>query len=236
MSTQELHEQRLNLSAALRLAARFGLNEGIDNHFSVMLSDSTFLVNRWGVHWSRMTSADVLQLDSNGTVLSGTGTVERTAFVIHSEVHRHCPDAKAILHTHMPCTTAIACTTGRFEPISQNALRFYGRVYYDEAYAGVANDIDEGTRLAHAARHHPIVLMRHHGVMVTGPSIALAFDDLYFLERTAQVQLLAESGPRSRLSRSDAPGARFQPAVGRQPDNHLPSRARAFDQLRRQRR
>jgi ribulose-5-phosphate 4-epimerase/fuculose-1-phosphate aldolase len=74
-----------------------------------------------------MNSADILQLDCAGIVLSGNDTAERTAFVIHSGVHKQCPDARAILDTHIPCTTDIACTTGRFEPIRQNALRFQRR-------------------------------------------------------------------------------------------------------------
>ncbi|MBL8271938.1 class II aldolase/adducin family protein [Steroidobacter sp.] len=193
VATEELIRARRDLAAALRLAARFDLHEGIDNHFSAMLSDGTFLVNRWGVHWSRMRPSDILQLDAEGNVISGSGTVERTAFVIHSEIHKHCPQSLAVLHTHMPHATALACTSSKIEPISQNSLRFVGRIHYDEHYAGLANDLDEGTRLARAVEQHPIIMMRHHGVLVTGPSIALAFDDLYFLERTAQVQLLAES-------------------------------------------
>lgn len=193
ISVEELAQARFDLAAALRLAARFELHEGIDNHFSAMLSDDTFLVNRWGVHWSRMKPADILRLNVDGVVLNGEGTVERTAFVIHSEVHKLCPHAKAVMHTHMPYATAIGCTTGKIEPISQNALRFSDRVYYDEQYGGVANDLDEGARLARAVMTHPIVFMRRHGVLVTAESIALAFDDLYFLERTARVQLLVQS-------------------------------------------
>jgi ribulose-5-phosphate 4-epimerase/fuculose-1-phosphate aldolase len=103
---QQLARARRNdLAAALRLATRFELHEGIDNHFSYMLEDGTFLVNRWGIHWSRITAADILRVDLEGRILEGQGTVERTALVIHSEIHHSCPDAKAVLHTHMPFVT-----------------------------------------------------------------------------------------------------------------------------------
>jgi ribulose-5-phosphate 4-epimerase/fuculose-1-phosphate aldolase len=188
---EERRLARIDLAAALRLAARFDLHEGIDNHFSHMLSDGSFLVNRWGVHWSQITASDILQVNFQGDVVDGRGEVERTAMVIHSAVHRGCPGARAIFHTHMPYATALACTPLEIEPISQNSLRFQGRIYYDSDYRGLANDLSEGERLAQGARNRPIVVMRHHGVLVTGHTVGLAFDDLYFLERAAKVQVLA---------------------------------------------
>jgi len=117
MSLSTTDQARADLAAAFRLAARFDLHEGIDNHFSYALDDGTFLVNRWGVHWSKMTAGDILQVDGGGTVRRGRGTVERTALAIHSEVHVACPPARAILHTHMTYTTALACTNGRIEDL-----------------------------------------------------------------------------------------------------------------------
>jgi ribulose-5-phosphate 4-epimerase/fuculose-1-phosphate aldolase len=196
-------QARVDLAAALRLAARFDLHEGIDNHFSYALNDGTFLVNRWGVHWSRMTAGDILQVDGGGAVRRGRGTVERTALAIHSRVHLACPYARAILHTHMTYTTALACTNARIESISQNSLRFCGRVAYDDQYRGLANDNGEGERIAAALGNQSILLMRHHGALVTGRTIGLAFDDLYFLERTAQVQVLARASGYAPIQISD---------------------------------
>jgi ribulose-5-phosphate 4-epimerase/fuculose-1-phosphate aldolase len=193
MDLSTADQARVDLAAAFRLAARFDLHEGIDNHFSIALDDGTFLINRWGVHWSRMTAGDILQVDCDGAIRRGHGTIERTALAIHSQVHLACPHAVAILHTHMTYTTTLACANGRIEPISQNSLRFRGRVAYDDGYRGIANDSDEGARLAAALGKHSILLMPHHGVLVTGRTIGLAFDDLYFLERTARVQILARA-------------------------------------------
>ncbi len=187
---EERRQARINLAAALRLAARFDLHEGIDNHFSILLSDGSFLVNRWGVHWSLIRASDILQVDDSGAVIDGQGEIERTALKIHASVHRACPHAKVVLHTHMPYATAIACSRLEIDPISQNALRFYGRIFYDHDYRGLANDDAEGQRVAATALNHPIVMMRHHGVLVSAETVGLAFDDLYFLERTARVQLL----------------------------------------------
>lgn len=190
---QPAKQLHADLATAFRLAARFELHEAIDNHFSMMLDDGTFLINRWGVHWSRMTEADILHIDCAGKVLSGSGHVERTAFCIHAEIHRSHPAARAVLHTHMPFATALCCTTGRLEWISQNSLRFYDRVAYDDDYRGLAEDPKEGIRLAKCLGTHSILMMRNHGVVVTGPSLARAFADLYYLERAAKVQVLARA-------------------------------------------
>lgn len=185
---------RIDMAVVLRLAARFDLHEGIDNHFSYACGDGTFLLNRWGVHWSRMKRRDILRVDNQGDVLTGSGSIERTAFMIHEAFHRLCPKAIAVFHTHMPYTTAIACTNpGRIEPISQNALRYYGAIAYEDAYDGLANDRAEGERLARGAGDKFIVMLKNHGVMVCGPTIGIAFNDLYFLERTAKVQVLAQA-------------------------------------------
>jgi len=193
MSPGAVDEARVELAAALRLAARFDLHEGIDNHFSYSLSDGSFLVNRWGVHWNRVRAGDILQVNATGGVMRGSGTVERTALMIHGQVHVLCQHARAVFHTHMPYTTALACTNARIELISQNSLRFHGRIAYDENYHGLANDEAEGARIARALGTNSILLMRHHGALVAACSIGLAFDDLYFLERTARVQVLAHA-------------------------------------------
>ena len=94
----------------------------------------------------------------------------------------------------MPYATAIACTNpGRLEPISQNALRYYGNIAYEDMYEGLANDREEGERLASAAGDKSIVMLKNHGIMVSGPTIGIAFNDLYFLERSAKVQVLAQN-------------------------------------------
>ena len=97
-----------------------------------------------------------------------------------------------MLHTHMPFTTALTLVEGgRLEWCNQNALRFYDRIAYDDAYNGVALDEAEGERIARQLNGKDVMLMASHGVTVVGQSIAWAFDDLYYLERAAMHQALA---------------------------------------------
>lgn len=190
---EKIEAARCDMAVVLRLTAQFDLHEGIDNHFSYACGDGTFLLNRWGVHWSKMKRSDILRVDGHGDIVTGKGEIETTSFMIHEAFHRLCPNATAVYHTHMPYATAIACTNpGRLEPISQNALRYYGKIAYEDLYEGLANDRAEGERLASAAGDNIIVMLKNHGVMVSGPSIGIAFNDLYFLERAAKVQILAQ--------------------------------------------
>ncbi|WP_455179368.1 aldolase [Azospirillum melinis] len=190
---------RRQLAAALRLAERFGLNEGVCNHFSVRLpgAEERYLINPMGVHWSEITASRLLLCDGDGRILEGQGTVEPTALFIHTEGHRARPDALCILHTHMLHATALTCVEGgelRF--CHQNALRFWNRVAYDDSYNGLAMDAAEGGRISSGTQGRDIVFLAHHGVVVHGRSVAEAFHDLYFLERACQLQVVAESTGR----------------------------------------
>ncbi len=185
-------EQRQDLAAALRWAARYDLHEGICNHFSMEVGDDLYLINPWEVHWSQMKASDILLVEGSGKILEGTRTVEDTAFFIHRAVHRVNPHAKVVLHTHMPNMTAIACVEGgRLEMANQNAVRFYDRIAYDDVYNGLGDSDDEGMRIASKLGNNTTMVMANHGVVCAGPTVGVAFDDLYYLEKAAEVQVLA---------------------------------------------
>jgi ribulose-5-phosphate 4-epimerase/fuculose-1-phosphate aldolase len=195
--TAKIEPARIELAAAYRLAARFGLNEGISNHFTARAGEG-FLVLPHGLHFSEVTASRLLLVDAKARVLEGEGEVEASALFIHSRVLQARPGARCVLHTHQPYATALTLIEkGRLLPVSQNALRFHGRVAYDEVYQGAADHAGEGERLARALGDKDVLFHAHHGVIVVGPSVAKAFDDLYFLERAAMVQVLAESTGRT---------------------------------------
>ena len=187
-------QARIDLAAALRTASRMGLGEGICNHFSVEVPDRPghFLINPQGLHWSEVTPADLVMVDAEGRKVSGRYDVEPTAFFIHGAAHRSKPDARCVLHTHMPYATSLtAVAGGKLEAASQVALKFHGRTAYDDAYNGLALSVAEGERIVSGLQHADVLFLANHGVIVTGPSVDLAFDDLYYLERACQLQVLA---------------------------------------------
>lgn len=196
---EEVWNARVDLAACFRLAARLGMHEGICNHFSAVVPgyDDLFLVNPYGYAFSEITASSLLVCDFHGNVLSGDGVPEATAFFIHARMHLNVPRARVAFHTHMPYATALSMTEG--EPLiyaGQTALKFYGRTVVDDAYNGLALDNSEGDRIAASVGDADIIFMKHHGVMVLAPTIAEAWDDLYYLERACEVQCLALSTGR----------------------------------------
>lgn len=213
-------QARIDLAACFRMAARLGMHEGICNHFSAVVPgrEDLMLVNPYGWAFAEITASRLLITDLEGQVVAGEGVPEVTAFYIHARMHRNNPRAKAAFHTHMPYATALAMLEG--PPLvwaGQTALKFYGRTLVDEDYNGLALDNAEGDRIAASMGDADIVFMRNHGVMVVGPGIAEAWDDLYYLERAAQAQWLAESTGR-RLKPVPAELARKTYAQMRQGD------------------
>jgi len=185
---------REDLALALRAAAFHGFSEGVCNHFSVAVSDSTFLLNPRGLHWSEVQAADIILVDEHGDVLEGRHPAEPSALFIHAAVHRIAGHA-VVLHTHMPNASAFTVTeAGAIDPmLSQNGLRFLDRIAVDRDFNGLALDASEGERIARAMGSNEVAFLGNHGVIVAGSSLAYAYDDMYFLERAAQQELMARS-------------------------------------------
>ncbi|MDR3536731.1 MAG: aldolase [Acetobacteraceae bacterium] len=199
LDREAVWQARVDLAACFRMAARLGLHEGVCNHLSAMVPgrDDLFLVNPDGWAFGEITASRLLICDFHRNVIAGDGQPEDTAFYIHGRLHMRVPRARAAFHTHMPNATALTMVAG--EPLvwaGQSSLKFYGRTIVDEDYGGLALDEAEGDRIAASLGDADVVFMRHHGVLVVGPSIAKAWDDLYYLERACEVQRLAEATGR----------------------------------------
>ncbi len=195
-------QARLDLSVAFRWAARLDLHEAVANHFSVAVSDDgqKFLINPAGRHFSQMRASDLLLVDMNQAEFGiGDGqVVDPTAMNLHGQIHKLVPDATCVLHTHMPYATALACLRDfEFLMLDQNACRFYNRIAYDRDYAGMALEVSEGERVAKLlGRSRSVLFLANHGVIVVGKTVAEAFDELYYLEKASQLQVLALSTGR----------------------------------------
>lgn len=202
---------RADLALALRAAAHHGLGEGVCNHFSVALPGRAdlFLLNPRGLMWSEVQAADIVLVDASGRTLAGRHEIEPTAMFIHAAVHRIACKA-CVLHSHMPYATALTLTEDRGldTTLSQNAMRFHGRVAIDGNYNGLALDASEGERIANAMQGADIVFLGNHGVIVCGERVDYAYDDLYYLERACAVQVIAQSTGRALQSVDPAIAAR----------------------------
>ena len=199
MLSNDLTQARIDLAAALRWSARLGYQTGTCNRFSFMAPgrNDLFLVNPEGYFWSELTASSLILCTFDGEVVEGEGTVERTAFSLHSSVHRHNPAVRACFHTHMPNATALCLLKGgRLLPVVQEAMMFHERIAYDEDCSGFALDQAKGERAAGALGNKDVLFMRSHGPMVVGTDIGRAFFSLYYLEQACRLQLLAMQSGR----------------------------------------
>jgi ribulose-5-phosphate 4-epimerase/fuculose-1-phosphate aldolase len=193
-------QARIDLAACYRLAAHFGLNEGIDNHLTCLVPGHTdrFLLAPFGLHWSEVKASDFMSVDFAGRILSGHGLIEDTALWIHGPVHQRSRQGFCVLHTHMPYATALTMLENpRLEMAVQSALGFFDDVAYDLSYNCLALDRAEGERLAATLGGKSVLMMSNHGVLVVAATMALAFERLYFLERACCAQVLALSTGRA---------------------------------------
>jgi ribulose-5-phosphate 4-epimerase/fuculose-1-phosphate aldolase len=190
-------QARVDLAAAFRLTARFGWHEAVANHFSLALTPDggRILINPRWKHFARVRARDLLLLDvGDPTVMERPDAPDPTAWCIHGALHRLRPEIRCVLHTHMPyATTLTGLEDSRVLPIDQNSARFYNRIAHDDGYGGFALSDDEGERMARALGDKPILFLKNHGVIVTGRSVAHAFDELYYLEKACQHLVLAYS-------------------------------------------
>ena len=205
-------ELRVDLAAAFRLAVEFEWHESVGNHFSASVSGDgrQFLMNPRWKHFSTVRASDLQLLDADDPeTMQRVNAPDRSAWCIHGAVHRQAPQARVLLHCHPPYATALATLKEpTLLPIDQNTARFYGIVGVDLAYGGLADDDAEGARIGAALARHPILLMGNHGVSVTAPTVAEAFEHLYFLERASRTLILAYSTGQPLNVMSEAIAAR----------------------------
>jgi ribulose-5-phosphate 4-epimerase/fuculose-1-phosphate aldolase len=191
---QELRE---DLAAAYRLIALFGMTDLVFTHLSVRLPGPghRFLVNPYGMLFEEITASSLVEVDADGEPRQATSwPVNPAGFVIHSAVHRGRPDAACVMHTHTLAGMAIAAQEGGLLPLNQMMMETSGRVVLHD-YEGVAADdnLSERERIVRDLGDAPCMILRHHGLLTVGPTVAAAFYWMYYLEQGCRIQLAAQS-------------------------------------------
>jgi ribulose-5-phosphate 4-epimerase/fuculose-1-phosphate aldolase len=182
---------RVDLAAAYRLAWHFGWTDLIYNHITAKLpgSDNRFLINPLGLMYDEVTASSLVEVDVDGNIASNTPhRINRAGFVIHSAIHRARPDAFCVLHTHSRAGVAVSCLRDGLLPLTQGALQFDGRLGYHD-YEGFNVRLDEQERLVASIGSHPALVLRNHGLLTVGDSVAKAVQRMYYLEQACQVML-----------------------------------------------
>jgi ribulose-5-phosphate 4-epimerase/fuculose-1-phosphate aldolase len=188
-------QARLELAACYRVFALLGWTEMIYNHITLRLPDSVtggekhFLINPFGLHYSEVTASNLVKIDVQGRVLDGSPyPVNPAGFTVHAAVHEGLAGAHCVMHTHTAASVAVATLECGLLPLTQHAMRFTGRIAYHD-YEGIYFTDDERQRLQANLGQRMVMLLRNHGTLVCGRSIADAFDTMYYLERACQLQM-----------------------------------------------
>lgn len=206
---------REDLAAAYRLVAHFGMDDLIYTHLSVRLpgpGEPRFLINPYGMLFSEITASSLVVVDVNGEPVGDSPwPVNPAGFVIHSAIHMGRPDAHCVMHTHTLAGMAVAATADGILPLNQMSMEFTGRVAVHD-YEGIAaeDNLSERDRLVRDLGDAPGMILRNHGLLAVGRTVAEAFYHLYYLEMSCRIQVAATSTGRPLIMPPDAVVRRTQ--------------------------
>ena len=192
---EERQHRKERLAGAFRLFSRFGFDEGVAGHITARDPELTdhFWVNPFGMHFGQIKVSDLLLVNHEGEVVEGRWEVNRAAFCIHSQVHAARPDVIAAAHAHSVYGKTWSAMGRKLDPLTQDVCAFYDDHALFDDYTGVVLDVEEGKRIAHALGDAKAVILRNHGLLTVGHSVDEAAWWFITMERSCQVQLMAEA-------------------------------------------
>ncbi len=188
-------ELRTQLAATYRIIHHLGWSELIWTHTTVRLPGPGhhFLINPYGFRFDEVTASNLVKVDPEGKIIGDqTQEINPAGFVIHSAIHMMRPDVQCIVHTHTTAGMAIAAIKDGLLPISMYALGYHGQVSYHD-FEGPSLDLEERARLGKNLGHNNVLILRNHGLLTCGETVAQSFIRMFRLERACQVQLAAQA-------------------------------------------
>jgi ribulose-5-phosphate 4-epimerase/fuculose-1-phosphate aldolase len=190
---------RVDLAACYRLVARYGWTDLIYTHISARVpgedGSEAFLLNPFGFMFEEVTASSLVKIDFDGKILMDTPfDVNDAGFTIHSAVHMARHDVACVIHTHTRAGMAVSAQVDGLLPLTQNAMMFHGDHMAYHAYEGVALDLDERSRLQADLGDRYAMILRNHGLLTCGRTVAEAFEIMQNLEHACEAQLAAQAG------------------------------------------
>lgn len=185
---------RVDLAACYRLVDLFGWSDLLGTHISARVpgEENAFLINPYGLLFEEITASALVKVDEAGNILSPTEHhINPAGFVIHSAIHTARPEVACALHTHTPAGTSVATQRDGLKPLTQHALAVIAHVAYHD-YEGIATDLSERERLVRDLGDANVLILRNHGLLTVGRSVAEAFVWIYRAERACRMQLAVQ--------------------------------------------
>lgn len=186
-------EVREHLAACYRLVAHYGWDDIVATHISARVpgTHDQFLINSYGMTFDEITASSLVRVNLAGEVIDGSHRpVNPAGFVIHSAVHEAREDAGCVMHLHTRDGVAVSALEKGLYPLNQTALIIYNDVCYHE-FEGIALDLSERARLQKDLGDRNLMLLRNHGTLTLGKTVASAFMRMYYLERACESQAQA---------------------------------------------
>ena len=192
--SDEEWQNRVELAACYHLADHFNMSDIIWNHITAKTCSQkdTFLINKFGLRYDEVTASNLLEIDLDGNIVNGVGEINETGYVIHGTIHKNRKDINCIMHTHSRAGLAVSCFKEGLKPMIQDSAIFYNRVSYHE-WEGMSTDSEECDRLSKSLGANKVMILRNHGLLTCGESMAEAFMLMYYLDRACKTQIDAES-------------------------------------------
>ena len=197
---------RVDLAAAYRLVAIYGWDDLVFTHISARVPgpEHHFLINPYGMMFEEITASSLVKVDLEGRiVMESDYHINPAGFTIHSAVHAAREDALCVMHLHTDCGIAVSAQKDGLLPISQQSTFVLASVGYHD-YEGLALNDDEKPRLVADLGKKTFLILRNHGLLTVGPSVADAFLSMFLLERACRIQILAQSGGKELIRIPDS--------------------------------
>ena len=189
-------QARVDLAAAYRLVADYGWDDLVFTHISARVPgpEHHFLINPYGMMFEEITASSMVKIDLNGRiVMESDYHVNPAGFTIHSAVHSAREDALCVMHLHTDYGIAVSAQEHGLLPISQQSSFVLASLGYHD-YEGLALNDEEKPRLVSDLGNKTFLILRNHGLLTVGVSVADAFLSMFLLERACRIQILAQSG------------------------------------------
>ena len=193
-------EARVQLAAAYRIFAHLGWQELIYNHLSLRVPGEPqhYLINPFGLHYTEVTASNLVKVDGDGTLVGPSDwPINPAGFTFHGAIHRTLPDAHCVMHVHTTPTMAVCCLEDGLSFSNFYAAQLWGQVAYHD-FEGITVHLDEGQRILASAQGRPVLLLRNHGPVVMGRTVAEAFSRMWLVQRACEVQLASQGMGRVR--------------------------------------
>ncbi|WP_206378198.1 class II aldolase/adducin family protein [Sneathiella limimaris] len=194
--SEEEWQTRVDLAACYQLVAHYDMSDLIFTHISARIpgTEDQFLINPYGLFFDEITASSLVKVDIDGNVLDETKFhINPAGYTIHSAVHGARHDVDCVLHTHTRAGMAVSAQKQGLLPISQHSMMFYNRLAY-HGYEGIALNLDERERLVRDLGDNIAMILRNHGLLTVGSTVAEAFRRIFYLEKSCQAQIDALAG------------------------------------------